>query len=150
MSTIGVPSGTAMDVHVTGRRVVATIIDSLVLGAFFGLTASTFGTSTSTGPGTWSVSMGTGATLFYLVVAIAYFILMEGYLGRTLGKMVAGIRIVDARRGGLPGPGKATIRTVLRVVDGLLGYLVAFIVVLVSAKRQRIGDMAAGTLVVRA
>jgi uncharacterized RDD family membrane protein YckC len=34
-------------------------------------------------------------------------------------------------------------------VDGLLGYLVAWIVVLVSARRQRIGDMAADTLVIR-
>ena len=46
------------------------------------------------------------------------------------------------------GSGKA-IRTVLRIVDGLLGYAVALITVMVSDKRQRLGDMAAGTPVVR-
>ena len=40
-------------------------------------------------------------------------------------------------------------RTVLRIIDSLFCYLVAFITVLASAKRQRLGDMAAHTLVVR-
>jgi uncharacterized RDD family membrane protein YckC len=38
---------------------------------------------------------------------------------------------------------------VLRLVDGLFSYLVAFITALTSDKRQRLGDMAANTLVVR-
>jgi uncharacterized RDD family membrane protein YckC len=150
VSTTDVPRGTTLNVHVTGRRVVSTIIDGLVLGGFFAIMASIFGTTTSSEPGTFSVTMSTGPTLVCTIAAIAYFILMEGYLGRTLGKMVTGIRIIDEQTGDVPGLGKATIRTVLRVVDGLLGYLVALIVVLVSAKRQRIGDMAAHTLVVRA
>jgi uncharacterized RDD family membrane protein YckC len=45
--------------------------------------------------------------------------------------------------------GAATIRTLLRLVDGLFGYLVGFVVVLASDKNQRLGDMAAKTLVVR-
>lgn len=150
MSTTNVPSGTTMNVHVTGRRVVSTLIDGLVMSALFAILAAMFGTGTSTESGAWSVTLGGGGTVVYVLAVIAYFVLMEGYLGRTLGKMVAGIRIVDERTGGLPGLGPAAIRTVLRVVDGLLGYLVAFIVVLVSAKRQRIGDMAAHTLVIRA
>jgi uncharacterized RDD family membrane protein YckC len=36
-----------------------------------------------------------------------------------------------------------------RIVDGLFSYLVAFIAVLISGKNQRLGDMAAHTLVVR-
>jgi uncharacterized RDD family membrane protein YckC len=39
---------------------------------------------------------------------------------------------------------------VLRLVDGLFSYLVAFGTVLASGQRQRLGDMAAHTLVVRA
>jgi uncharacterized RDD family membrane protein YckC len=34
------------------------------------------------------------------------------------------------------------------IVDGLFSYLVAFVTVLISEKRQRLGDMAAHTLVV--
>jgi uncharacterized RDD family membrane protein YckC len=37
----------------------------------------------------------------------------------------------------------------LRLVDGISGYLVAFVTVLISGKNQRFGDMAAHTLVVR-
>ncbi|MGI8539921.1 MAG: RDD family protein [Rubrobacteraceae bacterium] len=63
--------------------------------------------------------------------------------------MVAGIKVVREGTGEAPGLGKAAIRTVLRIVDGLFFYLVAFVMVLVSGKNQRLGDMAAGTLVVR-
>ena len=49
----------------------------------------------------------------------------------------------------MPGLGVAAIRTILRLIDGLFGYLVGFIVVLASSKRQRLGDMAAHTLVIR-
>jgi hypothetical protein len=51
--------------------------------------------------------------------------------------------------GQTPGIAAAAIRTLLRIIDGLFSYAVAFIVVLTSGKRQRLGDMAAHTLVVR-
>jgi hypothetical protein len=43
----------------------------------------------------------------------------------------------------------AAIRTLRRLVNHLVGYAVAFITVVMSDKRQRLGDMAALTLVVR-
>ena len=55
--------------------------------------------------------------------------------------------------GGLLTPRKIAIRTLLRVVDGfpwILPYLVGTVVAGTSSKHQRIGDMAAKTLVVRA
>lgn len=139
-----------VNVHVTGRRVVATLLDGLVLGLAYGLVAWAFGTVTTAGPYSWTAETSTGPTLLYALGAFAYFALMEGYLGRTLGKMAVGVRVVDEQTGQVPGPGKAALRTVLRLVDGLLCYLVAFVVALVSPRRQRIGDMAAHTLVVRA
>ena len=42
------------------------------------------------------------------------------------------------------------MRSVLRVVDGLFGYLVGFVAVVASHKNQRLGDMAARTTRVRA
>jgi len=63
--------------------------------------------------------------------------------------MLLGIKVVREDNGEVPGLGAATIRTLLRIIDGLFSYLVAFVAVLVSAKRQRLGDMAAHTLVVR-
>ncbi|QIN84728.1 hypothetical protein GBA63_20295 [Rubrobacter tropicus] len=62
--------------------------------------------------------------------------------------MLLGIRVVR-EGGGTPGLRAAVVRTALRLVDSLFGYLVAFVTVLVSGKNQRLGDMAAHTLVVR-
>ena len=59
--------------------------------------------------------------------------------------MATGIKVVTEATGANPGVAAAAIRSVLRLVDGLM----AFITVLTSSKRQRLGDMAANTLVVR-
>jgi uncharacterized RDD family membrane protein YckC len=75
--------------------------------------------------------------------------MLEGYLSQTVGKMAVGIRVVAETTGQVPGSTAAAIRTVLRLVDGLFRYAVAFVTVLVSATRQRLGDMAARTLVVK-
>jgi uncharacterized RDD family membrane protein YckC len=43
----------------------------------------------------------------------------------------------------------AVVRNVLRIIDGFFFYLVGAIVIWASKKKQRLGDMAAKTLVVR-
>ena len=60
--------------------------------------------------------------------------------------MVCGIKVVREDTGGLPGTKAALIRTLLRVVDRILGYLVGLLFALSSEERQRLGDMAAHTL----
>ncbi|GAB7044078.1 MULTISPECIES: RDD family protein [Catenuloplanes] len=144
------PSG---DVHVTGRRVVANLIDGVLLvgvGAGIMMATGVETTTATTTAGTSTMwSMSPAGTLMYAAFALAYYVLMERFFGRTLGKMVTGIRVVGEGSGAAPTWGQAFIRTLLRVVDGMFGYLVAFVAVLVSGKRQRLGDMAAKTLVVR-
>jgi uncharacterized RDD family membrane protein YckC len=138
------------DVHVTGQRIVATVVDGFVIAALYSAMAATFGTITTDGGAThWTATMPAARSLDAVVVAL-YFILLEGYRGQMVGKMLVGVKVVNEAIGTPPGPASAAVRTVLRVVDGLLGDVVAFIVVLTSAKRQRLGDMAARTLVVRA
>jgi uncharacterized RDD family membrane protein YckC len=139
---------TAADVHVTGRRVLATIVDGVVLAVIFWLFSALFGTTSAEG-GQVGASVSGVAALGFFVLAFAYYIVMEGYLGQTLGKMLLGIKVVREDTGEVPGLKAAAIRTVLRIVDGFLSYLVAFITVLASQKNQRLGDMAAHTLVVR-
>jgi len=81
-----------------------------------------------------------------------YFVVLEGRWGLTLGKLAAKIRIVDDQ-GAVPGYRRATVRTLLRVVEVnpiLLGGLPAAIVVAMSEHRQRLGDMIAGTYVLTA
>jgi uncharacterized RDD family membrane protein YckC len=68
--------------------------------------------------------------------------------GRTPGKRVAGVRIVD-ERGGVPSVGALLIRNVFRIVDALPGfYLLGLLMTVFTARHVRIGDLAAGTLLV--
>jgi uncharacterized RDD family membrane protein YckC len=136
------------DVHVTGRRVLAIIFDGLMLGVIFGVMSAFFGTAWA-GQGAAEASLNGVAALVYFLIAFAYFALLEGYLGQTLGKMLLGIKVIREDSGEVPGIGAASIRTLLRIIDGLFAYLVGFIAVLASSKRQRLGDMTAHTLVVR-
>ncbi len=69
--------------------------------------------------------------------------------GRTPGKRMAGLRIVT-RQGGTPSVGALLIRNLFRLVDSLPAfYVVGLICCFVSTNRVRIGDMAAGTLLVK-
>jgi uncharacterized RDD family membrane protein YckC len=137
------------DVHVTGRRILATIVDGLIFGGLYAVMVLLFGSISSVGFADWNGSLPVLPTLLYGVIVVLYYILLEGYLGQTVGKMLLGIKVVREDNGEVPGLGGATIRTLLRIVDGLFSYLVAFISVLISGKNQRLGDMAAHTLVVR-
>jgi uncharacterized RDD family membrane protein YckC len=138
------------DTQVIGRRVLATIIDVILLGIVSGLLAAPGALIGGSDPGAISVTLSVVGSMISLTVAFAYFTLLEGLYGQTLGKMFVGVKVVREDDGGRPGIGKAALRTVLRIVDSIGNYLVAFVVALVSGKNQRLGDMAAKTLVVRA
>ena len=136
--------------HVTGRRVVATLIDGFIFGGAYWLLALAFGDLRTEGEAAnWISNLPAWASVAYGLFVIGYYIGLEGYLGQTIGKMATGIKVVTEATRANPGVAAAAIRTVLRLVDGLFSYLVAFITVLISSKRQRLGDMAANTLVVR-
>jgi hypothetical protein len=79
--------------------------------------------------------------------ALYYFFATESAGGQTLGKKLMRLRVV--RADGRPaGMGEIAVRTILRVVDN---YLVGLIVMLATGeRRQRVGDLAAGTIVVDA
>src|SRR5207244_5481193 len=72
-----------------------------------------------------------------------------GAARRTRGKLVNGLRVV--RIDGSPVTFfTSAVRNVLRLVDILPGmYLVGIAAILVTRQNQRLGDVAAGTLVVR-
>lgn len=87
-----------------------------------------------------------------IVLILAYYVLLEGLTGCTLGKRVMRIRVVD-RYGEAPGLSKAFIRSMLRVVDSnplLLGGLPAALGIVMTERGQRLGDLAARTYVVKA
>jgi uncharacterized RDD family membrane protein YckC len=138
-----------VDVHVTGRRIVATLIDGLVIGSLYGVMTALFGSVTRSGDhAEWRGTLPWTAGVAYALLVIGYYLVLEYYRGQTLGKMVVGIRVIDRATGGRPSLRAVAIRTVLRLVDGFASYLVAFVCALASIERQRLGDRAARTLVV--
>jgi uncharacterized RDD family membrane protein YckC len=68
--------------------------------------------------------------------------------GRTPGKRIAGVRLVT-REGDIPSAGSLLLRNVFRILDSLpVCYLVGLITVVLTEHHVRIGDIAAGTLLV--
>lgn len=83
-----------------------------------------------------------------LVLLTLYHTLFEAALGWTPGKLLTDLRVVEKTTLSKPSFGQALVRNLLRPIDALFGYIVGFIVAESSTYRQRIGDHAAGTLVV--
>jgi uncharacterized RDD family membrane protein YckC len=149
MTSIGLePEQPAASTSV-GRRIAAGFIDVIVLGAVFVVLALTIGDSDTSGSSI-SLHLNGGPALVWFALIAAYYFFPEWWAGMTLGKAVVGLHVVRADDGGAPGPGAIAARTILRVVDGLpFLYGLGLLVVLVSPQRQRIGDLAGRTKVVR-
>jgi uncharacterized RDD family membrane protein YckC len=84
------------------------------------------------------------------VLFFGYFIFFEWrFAGRTPGKRLLGIRVV--RDGGFPLDfTSAVVRNVVRILEFSFGfYIISAVSTLLSPRNRRLGDMAAGTLVVR-
>lgn len=137
------------DTSVIGARIGAQIVDSIVMGVIFFVVLTVFGGI----GGAAGDEAGGGIALFGLLVgsvtALFYAFLLEGtWDGYTVGKKLFGIKVVK-EDGSECDLGSSFVRNLLRIVDGLFYYLVGFIVMAASDKRQRIGDRLAGTVVVR-
>jgi uncharacterized RDD family membrane protein YckC len=79
-----------------------------------------------------------------VLVAFSYF---EGRFGKTPGKWLVGIRVLgtDLRPCGF---GRALLRNLLTFVDGFFNFLVGALLVALTERWQRLGDLAARTIVV--
>lgn len=89
--------------------------------------------------------------LVLLGLSFALFVVLQGLTGWTIGKLATGIRVVAKDTGAVPGVGRALVRWLLWIVDSLpLLWLVGIITAGTSTGHRRVGDMAGGTLVVRA
>ncbi len=90
------------------------------------------------------------AIFVFFTIFFGWFIIFEAWWsGRTPGKRALGLRVV--RDGGFPiDVGAAIIRNLVRVGELLLGfYAISALSALISKENKRLGDFAAGTLVVR-
>jgi len=84
-----------------------------------------------------------------LAIYFLYHLVLETVMrGRTPGKRMAGVSIIS-RDGSAPGVGALLTRNVFRLIDSLpLFYGIGLIAVMTTHEHRRIGDLAAGTLLV--
>jgi uncharacterized RDD family membrane protein YckC len=144
-----------------GSRFLAMMIDGLIqtvvllaLAAVFGLGAALLYGGlrevVSRSPSVvLSVGIGLGVLLSF-AIGWGYFIFFEMvWNGQTPGKRYIGIRVLTAR--GEPVTlVHSLVRNVMRLVDALpSGYMLGSVCILVTRRSQRLGDLAAGTVVVR-
>jgi uncharacterized RDD family membrane protein YckC len=143
--TIATPEGVAIDVVLAGlgSRFLARLLDSVI--QFLAIIALTVGIGAVDSGVFTAVSL----VLVFLVV-FAYDVSFEVLNhGRTIGKVAAGIRVVGDS--GEPVRFLASaIRNIVRIVDFLpVLYLVGSISIVATRHDQRLGDLAAGTVVAR-
>jgi uncharacterized RDD family membrane protein YckC len=138
-----------------GRRAVALLVDSAFLfGPIALILVSKLDTIRSfmespPGPGTSTIA-GVNAAFGWIALAwFTYMIVMEASFGATLGKFALGIRVVRVDGSSIDVVA-SVIRNLVRAVDGQFGGIVGAIIIWNSSLRQRLGDKAAGTVVVPA
>ncbi|HSC29631.1 MAG TPA: RDD family protein [Vicinamibacterales bacterium] len=152
--TIDTPEQIALEFPLAsaGSRFLALGIDTLIqAGAFLlllilALTATFLGAAFFSGITTWGFAV---LVLAGFLVYYGYFAAFEGlWNGQTPGKRAIGLRVISASGGPLDTFG-AILRNLLRIVDQLPGiYAVGVLSVFFTARNQRLGDLAANTVVV--
>ena len=122
-------------------RVIAQIIDNVVLlASLFFFHSVMFGTWIRHIPNIATTFATDPICLSFLAIYISYFIMFEGTVGATAGKLVCKIK-VKKENGDACGIYKAFIRNILRIVDGLAFYLVGIILIARSDKKQRLEQL---------
>ena len=125
-----------------GDRIVAFIIDYLVLMAYLFLCVMVLTTN------------DVNSYVPYVIIFIPfllYHLLCEVFMdGQSIGKRQMNIKVIKLD-GSRPSLGAYLIRWVLRPIDNFIGMYgaVAIVTYLISGKGQRLGDLAAGTTVIK-
>jgi uncharacterized RDD family membrane protein YckC len=128
-------------------RVVAYIIDAIILGIIGGILSVPLGVNYSDVNSLTSAAARTSNGID-LVLSLVYFVGLWTYMGGSIGQRILGMRVVDATTGQPIGLGKAVIRW----LGVLLSFFVCFIGVIWVAfdgRKQGWMDKIAGTVVVR-
>lgn len=138
------------DTDVIGERIGAQIVDSVVMLALFLIPFAFAAVAASPFRGFTS---GDGIAAFLVLVGfvlpLLYWLLIEGYwTGYTVGKRMFGIKVVT-ETGEPVGYSESIVRNLLEIIDGFFYYVVGFIAIASTDKRQRIGDLVGNTVVVR-
>lgn len=145
--SLDTPGSPTQSENVTGRRIVAALIDIALFVGLFLVLGLTMGETQKEG-GRAGVSLSNGPAILFFAIVVLYYFLLEWLVRATVGKLVMGLRVAGVE-GVRPDAVRIGLRTILRLVDGLPAfYIVGLIAVAASQRRQRLGDMVARTVVV--
>jgi uncharacterized RDD family membrane protein YckC len=148
---IATPEGVELELLLAGigSRLAARILDRLIQAAI------AFGTFLLINASVDTESLGEAfvaitGTLVLFAIFWVYDVVFEAFAGgRTPGKRAVGIRVVGTRGEPIGFPA-AAVRNLLRFIDEFLTlWIVALVSMIRSERNQRVGDMAADTMVVR-
>lgn len=147
MNTIKIPTTQNIELEYelasVGERIAGYFIDLLIIIAYFIIMSFIMIGSNLIGWNSWILF------LFFIPVFF-YDLISEVYMnGQSVGKRVMKIKVVSLD-GGQASVGQYLIRWLFRLVDfSMTNNLCALISVAVSEKKQRVGDMVAGTTLIR-
>ena len=134
----------AMDVAGLGSRMIAWLIDGAIQLAIVVPILLGVGASTLSG----GVELVVVSLVIFLITWAYYPIFELLWQGRTPGKRAQRLRVI--RTDGQPAGGAAIlVRNLIRILDVFLLPFLAVISMIVTSRSQRLGDLAAGTMVVR-
>ena len=127
-----------------GDRILATLLDYLFFIAYF-LLVLLFASITS-----WALFKSIAILSILALPILFYDLVCEVFFqGKSFGKMIMKIKVVMLN-GTQANFGAYLLRWLLRIIDTrLFGGAIALIAILINGKGQRIGDMAAGTTVIK-
>ncbi len=148
--SISTPEGLDIELNLAGlgSRIAAALVDAIVLGIVVILAAfGILGLSDAIGSPLLALGIG---WLVAMVLTLGYFVGFEAFnQGRTPGKAMFSIRVLGVD-GEPVGFGPSVVRNLLRLVDLFpLLPILGPVAILASDRNQRLGDLAARTIVVR-
>ena len=134
------------DLASLGERMVAAIIDLVILVGYF-ILIELFGTFSNN---LYSSDVGWVAFFIIMLPVTFYSLLSETFLnGQTVGKRVMGIKVISLS-GNQAAFSQYLIRWLFRLVDlWMSSFVLATIMVAATEKHQRLGDIVAGTTLVK-
>jgi uncharacterized RDD family membrane protein YckC len=145
---IRTPEGIEFSLPLAGpfSRMLAFIVDLTVIAMLGSAIRSLVAPLAIFGP---DAADAVGVVLYFAILLV-YGALSEWlWRGQTVGKRLFGLRVVDSSGLRLE-PGQVIVRNLMRFIDVLPGlYLVGGVACVLHRHRQRLGDIAAGTVVVR-
>lgn len=148
--------GLRYDVAGLGSRAAAALLDTAIQAVLWIALLVTFSVSVDRLPSFDDAPPAIVVALIIVVILGGFFLLWGYYMvfeiawsGQTPGKRVLGIRVI--RENGYPIRAvDSVVRNLIRVIDAPpFGFIIGALVMLLNARSKRLGDFAAGTLVVR-